>query len=129
MSISCTDRHTQAIALPGSDELTGTICKLNKRRLENAEQRTASDVATITVRVGGNGNDTLTGTANADMLFGENGDDTLSGLDGNDLLCGGRGNDSLFGGTGADHFSGGQGADSAADITPADGDTQDGTIP
>jgi VCBS repeat-containing protein len=101
----------------------------------------------VTVRVGGNGNDTLTGGAGADLIFGQNGNDTLSGGDGNDLLCGGNGNDilsggagddSLFGaagddrltgGPGVDRFSGGIGTDRATDFTATEGDTTDGTIP
>jgi VCBS repeat-containing protein len=101
----------------------------------------------VTVRVGGNGNDTLTGGGGADLIFGQNGNDTLSGGEGNDLLCGGNGNDilnggggddSLFGGggndrltggPGADRFSGGPGTDVATDFSAAEGDTTDGTIP
>jgi VCBS repeat-containing protein len=101
----------------------------------------------VTVRVGGNGNDTLTGGAGADLIFGQNGNDTLSGGDGNDLLCGGNGNDilsggagddSLFGasgddrltgGPGADRFSGGIGNDRVTDFTATEGDTTDGSIP
>ncbi len=101
----------------------------------------------VTVRVGSNGNDTLTGGAGADLLFGQNGNDTLGGGDGNDLLCGGNGddilsggggndtlfgaagNDRLTGGSGADRFSGGSGTDTATDFIAAEGDTTDGTIP
>jgi VCBS repeat-containing protein len=106
----------------------------------------------VMVRVGGNGNDTLTGGTGADLIFGQNGNDTLSGDPpsggyGNDLLCGGTGNDilsggggddSMFGaggndrltgGPGADGFSGGSGTDVATDFTAAEGDTTDGTIP
>ena len=79
----------------------------------------ASTTTTVTVRVGGNGKDTLNGTAGADILFGQNGDDTLNGMGGNDLLCGGRGNDTLTGGTGADSFDGGQGNDTATDFNAA----------
>jgi VCBS repeat-containing protein len=100
----------------------------------------------LTVRVAGNGNDTLTGGAGADMLFAQNGNDTLSGAGGNDLLCGGSGNDilsggdgddvmsggpgddRLTGGPGADQFSGGSGNDVATDFRGAEGDTRD-TIP
>jgi VCBS repeat-containing protein len=102
---------------------------------------------TITVKAGGNGTDTLTGAGGADLLLGQRGDDTLAGLAGNDLLCGGQGNDTLTGGdgddtlagglgndtltggAGADRFSGGNGTDTATDLTPIQGDTQDGTIP
>jgi VCBS repeat-containing protein len=103
----------------------------------------------LTVRVGGNGNDKLTGGTGTgtDLIVGQNGDDTLSGQDGNDLLCGGSGNDTLSGGAGddslsggsgndrltggpgADRFSGGSGNDVATDFTAAGGDTTDRTIP
>jgi VCBS repeat-containing protein len=107
----------------------------------------ASGSVQVTVRVGSNGNDTLTGGAGTDLAFGQNGNDTLSGLGGNDLLCGGNGNDTLSGGDGddtlaggagndrltggpgADRFSGGAGTDTATDFTAAQGDTSDGTIP
>jgi RTX calcium-binding nonapeptide repeat (4 copies) len=92
-------------------------------------QRRAPGMTTVTVQSAGNGTDTFTGTANTDLLFGQNGDDRLSGQAGNDLLCGGRGNDRLTGSTGADRFSGGSGNDTATDLTPSQGDIQDGTIP
>ncbi|MGH3785693.1 MAG: calcium-binding protein [Pseudonocardiaceae bacterium] len=116
----------------------------------------ASTTTVITVRAGGFGNDTLTGTPGADLLLGQFGFDTLSGLGGNDLLCGGfvggdtldggdgddtliggvvfdtlsggPGNDTLTGGIGPDRFSGGPGTDVATDFSPLL-DTQDGTIP
>ena len=55
--------------------------------------------------------------------------DTLTGGDGDDTMAGGQGNDRLTGGAGADRFSGGPGTDTATDLTQAQGDTQDGTIP
>ena len=101
----------------------------------------------ITVQAGGTGADVLTGTAGADVLLGQQGSDTLIGLGGNDLLCGGTGDDvldggagddslsggsggdRLTGGPGADRFSGGSGRDVATDVSVADTDTQDGSIP
>jgi Ca2+-binding RTX toxin-like protein len=78
---------------------------------------------------GGNSNDTLSGGNGSDIIDGENGDDIISGGDGNDILRGSSGNDTLTGGAGADFFSGGPGVDIATDLNPAQGDTQDGTIP
>ena len=107
----------------------------------------ASGSVPVTVRVGGNGKDTLPGGAGTDLAFGQNSKDTLSGLGGIDLLCGGNGddvlsggdgddtlaggadNDRLTGGPGADRFSGGAGTDTATDFAAAQGDTSDGTIP
>ena len=53
---------------------------------------------------GGNGPDTLTGTAQNDTLNGGNGPDLLRGLRGNDTLNGGQGNDRCRGGRGTDTF-------------------------
>ena len=87
---------------------------------------------------GGGGNDLLCGGASKDALAGGDGDDTLTGGNradalnggaGNDVLRGGLGSDTLTGRTGADSFSGGAGEDTATDLTPAEGDTTDGTIP
>jgi Ca2+-binding RTX toxin-like protein len=78
---------------------------------------------------GGNGNDAISGGGGADIIDGQNGDDAISGGDGNDILRGGGGKDTLTGGAGADRFSGGPGVDAATDLSPAQGDTQDGTIP
>ena len=87
----------------------------------------ASEVA-LAVHAGGRRGDALVGTAGADLLLGQGGDDELDGREGNDVLCGGRGHDTLTGGAGADLFSGGKGRDVATDVTPADGDTTDGTV-
>jgi Ca2+-binding RTX toxin-like protein len=78
---------------------------------------------------GGNSNDTINGGNGNDIIDGENGDDVLGGGDGADILRGGNGNDALTGGAGPDRFSGGPGTDTATDLTTAQGDTQDGTIP
>ena len=101
----------------------------------------------VSVRVGGNGANSLSGDDGADILLGGNGPDRLDGAGGNDLLCGGTGPDTLSGGAGddtldggtgpdqlsgglgADRFVGGTGKDRATDFTIADGDTQDGTVP
>lgn len=57
------------------------------------------------------GNETLSGTDDADLIFGAGGNDLLQGLGGDDLLNGGAGNDTLDGGTGDDAAFGGAGAD------------------
>ncbi|NGZ06870.1 MAG: hypothetical protein G8237_10995 [Magnetococcales bacterium] len=65
---------------------------------------------------GSSGNDTITGTANADVIHGQAGSDTISGgedadslfgVEGADTLNGGGGNDILTGGTGTDTLRGG----------------------
>jgi Ca2+-binding RTX toxin-like protein len=60
---------------------------------------------------GGNGNNTLTGTAGNDVINGQNGQDTLYGLAGNDQIDGGNGDDKLYGGDGKDTLLGGNGND------------------
>jgi Ca2+-binding RTX toxin-like protein len=61
--------------------------------------------------LGGEGNDTLTGSAADDVLDGGPGDDILLGRSGNDTLLGGPGNDTLNGGQGSDQMIGGDGDD------------------
>jgi Ca2+-binding RTX toxin-like protein len=56
---------------------------------------------------GGNGNDTLIGSAVRNRLVGNAGNDTLSAGDENDYLSGGAGNDILAGGDGIDSMHGG----------------------
>ena len=90
---------------------------------------------------GGGGDDTITGSAVANVLSGGAGADTLSGGDGNDTLIGGLGADILNGGkgddvfdegavtSGGDTFNGGDGADTV-DYSARSGDltiTIDGT--
>jgi Ca2+-binding RTX toxin-like protein len=65
-------------------------------------------------------NQTVSGTATANLMFGGSGNDTLSGLDGNDVLTGNAGNDSLSGGIGNDTLIGGPGADILVGGTGAD---------
>ncbi|MDR5858514.1 hypothetical protein FZZ93_04340 [Halomonas eurihalina] len=60
---------------------------------------TYSGVENVTA---GNGNDTLTGDATANILDGDHGDDTLNG---------GGGDDTLLAGFGTDQFNGGEGTD------------------
>ena len=70
--------------------------------------------------LGGEGNDTLTGSANIDELDGGPDDDALSGRGGDDRLVGGSGKDTLTGGPGADQFFGGEGDDQIVWL-PGDG--------
>ena len=60
---------------------------------------------------GGNGNDRLFGFSAADTLIGGNGNDQLVGNGSNDLLLGGAGNDLIYGGSGNDNIHGGDNDD------------------
>ncbi len=68
---------------------------------------------------GGSGNDTLTGSAAANVLSGGPGADRLLGGAGNDVLVGGPGNDDLTGMAGKDTKQGGAGANDC-DTDPTD---------
>jgi Ca2+-binding RTX toxin-like protein len=58
---------------------------------------------------GGSGNDTLTGDANANMIWGGSGNDTINGGPGNDTLYGESGDDTISGNAGDDYIYGGIG--------------------
>jgi len=58
-----------------------------------------------------NGNDTITGSNDAEAIEGLAGDDKITAKGGNDYLSAGEGNDNLDGGTGADAMKGGSGDD------------------
>jgi hypothetical protein len=65
----------------------------------------------ISLEIGTNKDDTLTGTEGTDILLGRNGDDVLNGGGGSDLLNGGNGDDTLDGGAGNDLLLAGNGDD------------------
>jgi Ca2+-binding RTX toxin-like protein len=65
--------------------------------------------------IGGDGDDVLTGNADANHLVGFAGNDTLLGQGGDDVLEGGTGADSLRGGTGDDSIGSGPAASPALD--------------
>lgn len=61
--------------------------------------------------IGGNGQETLVGSPEADYVFGSTSDNTVLGDAGDDTLVGGTGNDSLYGGDGDDLIVAGNVAD------------------
>jgi Ca2+-binding RTX toxin-like protein len=72
--------------------------------------------------VTGGGDDTIIGSAAANLLRGNAGNDHIEGRGGNDSLLGVSGNDTLLGGAGFDTLDGGVGTD-VCDVGP-DGGTQ-----
>jgi Ca2+-binding RTX toxin-like protein len=66
------------------------------------------------------GNDTLTGTDEADIIFGDNGNDTIMGLAGNDFLSGDDGDDDINTGAGDDIVRGGAGNDTIGGMAGRD---------
>jgi Ca2+-binding RTX toxin-like protein len=97
-------------ALGGNDsatvgDLTG-VADLNTITLflgDGDDTATASAQANPAISFlvnGGTGNDTLTGSPNADVIAGGEGNDTIIGLAGVDLVNGGGGDDTITGGPG-----------------------------
>ena len=70
---------------------------------------------------GGTGNDTLTGSPNADVIAGGEGNDTILGLAGVDLLDGGAGDDTITGGPGNEPNQNGGDGDDIFIWNPGDG--------
>ena len=70
----------------------------------NFREDTVAEGAPIT---GDNGDNTLDGTANADIIDGKGGEDRIDGLAGDDRLFGDAGDDLIEGGEGNDYIDGG----------------------
>lgn len=60
---------------------------------------------------GDDNDNTLNGTAYADVIYGFGGHDAINGYDEHDLICAGYGDDEVFAGYGEDYVSGGDGED------------------
>src|SRR5258706_4340602 len=63
---------------------------------------------------GTQGNDTISGAADADTINGAGGNDFIAGNSGDDSIVGGGGNDTIFGDGGNDWIEGGAGNDSVS---------------
>lgn len=109
-SAAGTARGTLADTDGGTDTLNASAVTGNS--VINLNSGTASTVAGRALQIsgliekafGGDGNDTITGNAQNNVLSGGRGNDTLSGGAGSDRLEGGRGNNTLSGGAGNDLF-------------------------
>ncbi len=118
------------VSFAGSTETrTATITTVSGRTGSSSVTLKVSDSqasasAPVTVRAGGHDEDTLTGTAGADLLLGRDDGDTLRGFGGSDVLCGAKGADRLTGGSEADSFDGGSGTDTATDFSTGQGDSK-----
>jgi 2',3'-cyclic-nucleotide 2'-phosphodiesterase (5'-nucleotidase family) len=73
-------------------------------RIQNLASRTDTVLNGTSVGIAGDGNNTITGDGNANVLVGHSGVDNITGNGGNDIIAGGLGNDNLTGGTGDDVF-------------------------
>ena len=118
------------VSFSGSTETrTATITTVSGRTGSSSVTLKVSDSQAsastpVTVRAGGNDEDTLTGTSGADLLLGRDDGDLLRGFGGSDVLCGAKGADRLTGGGGADSFDGGSGTDTAPDFNATEGDSK-----
>ena len=72
---------------------------------------TATTTLPVTVYVGTQASEAITGAAGTDAIFGLGGSGVLDGAGGTDLICGGNGGDTLQGGDGNDVLDGGRGED------------------
>src|SRR5262249_17472870 len=78
------------------------------------------DIAIGATLLGGNGNDSIYGSAGADSIDGGRGDDLLCGMAGNDSITGGIGHDIIRGGDGVDRLFANKTSD---DLNKNKGDT------
>lgn len=121
---SPTEQSLDLVLSPGgglalSEFETITFAAYEESQILNVTRCIASLPGVENIRVGDPaGNDTLQGTAAADLLFGRGGNDWLEGLQGVDCLIGGAGADSLLGSDNDDILYGGSGPDS---LVGADG--------
>lgn len=103
-------RATLADTDGGTDTLNASavtgnsVINLNSGAASTIAGRALQISGLIEKAFGGDGNDTITGNAQNNVLSGGRGNDTLSGGAGSDRLEGGRGNNTLTGGAGNDLF-------------------------
>jgi len=129
--VSIVDDHLVYTADAGGFDLLGpgqTATDTFTYTMQDGAGATSTAAVTVTVTGapngvtlnGGNGADSLAGTAGRDMINGGNGSDNLSGLAGADTPSGGNGDDTLAGGSGGDSLDGGNGNDLEDGGTGAD---------
>jgi Ca2+-binding RTX toxin-like protein len=118
LTLALTDNDNETLVPNGNVEIGGSganrtisITGANKQSGTAVLTFTVGDGVystdlTITVQIGTDLHETLTGTAGVDLILGQQGIDTISGLGGADVLCGGNGNDSISGGDGDDVVDG-----------------------
>jgi uncharacterized repeat protein (TIGR01451 family) len=111
---------TAALTVVVQPSVGGTMTAAAVADGAEADPDPSDDTASVAVpvlrctKVGTAGNDTINGTANADVLCGLSGNDSLVGAAGNDILVGGPGADRLRGSKGNDTLFGGAGVDTGS---------------
>ncbi len=91
--------------------LTSTVSALSATLSAGDDKLDLSAISLRTTVLGGDGNDSITGSIGDDRFFGGVGNDTLNGCAGFDKILGGDGNDLIYGGTGNDVVDGEAGDD------------------
>lgn len=86
------------VSSPGDTEGTTTV----EVSTDGTTTTTTIPGSSLGIRIVGDGDDEIIGTANPDLLFGGEGNDTINGGGGNDTQHGGKGDDLLIGGNGDD---------------------------
>jgi Ca2+-binding RTX toxin-like protein len=91
---------------------TGALDRLEFRELPGSDGGGAFlDNVRLVSTAAAEGNDTITGGSDADILMGDGGNDVISAGEGSNTVLGGAGNDSITAGSGADWIYGGAGDD------------------
>ncbi len=112
--------EVRVTALAGNDSITATADALSgiRRVVDAGAGNDTVNLSLITsagevIIYGGDGNDTLTGSAVADMIYGDAGNDAIVGFQGGDDLFGGDGSDRFTwnNGDGSDVVEGDEGVD------------------
>lgn len=116
---------TTTLTISGEENVTltsATIETIDASALTGDLTATVTAAAEVT---GGEGDDTITGSAESDALNGGDGDDTIAAAAGDDAIDGGDGDDTITPGAGADAVTTGDGADAIRYAAVADGSAAD----
>jgi Ca2+-binding RTX toxin-like protein/subtilisin-like proprotein convertase family protein len=99
-----TDSNSGIDSINASAVSTNSTINLNNGTTSTIAGRTLTVNGNVEYAFGGDGNDTLIGSATSNSLFGGRGNDNINGGAGLDFIDGGQGNDTLTGGTERDLF-------------------------
>ena len=104
----------QVNTLAGDDSITLALGLTGVRKVVDAgagnDTVNVSTMADATI-YGGIGDDSITGSPLADLIYGGSGNDVIVSLAGDDTVYGDEGDDTITGGTGNDNLFGGDGSD------------------
>ncbi|MFC3613444.1 calcium-binding protein [Lutimaribacter marinistellae] len=101
------DGSVQVVSALGTD----TLVDIEELGFDDASVRVADLFPQPGVQVGGNGDERLDGSDDAEQVIAGGGNDEVNGGGGDDSIDGGTGNDTLRGGDGEDVINGGDGND------------------